>query len=95
MNIYDVAEQLAHVSNHGHYLSAICPYHDDSAPSLMVYNDGFHCKACGERGSLEKLRRKLSGVTVSTAQTQVYKAQRWILVTGYTFPGLRFPIVSK
>jgi CHC2 zinc finger/Toprim domain len=29
-----------------------CPFHDDSTPSLQVYDDHFHCYGCGAHGDL-------------------------------------------
>lgn len=44
------------------YMGAVCPFHDDSKPSLMVYPDGwFKCLACGVSGNFDKLYRKLLG----------------------------------
>lgn len=42
------------------YFMSICPFHDDSKPSLMVHEDGYHCKACGAKGNLRKLERKVA-----------------------------------
>jgi DNA polymerase len=28
----------------------VCPFHDDHAPSLVVYNDHYHCFVCGAHG---------------------------------------------
>lgn len=41
------------------YYSAVCAFHEDRKPSMLVYPDGFQCTACGERGSLQKLYTKL------------------------------------
>src|SRR5262249_50824650 len=30
---------------------ALCPFHDDSTPSLNVYPDHFHCYVCGAHGN--------------------------------------------
>ncbi len=32
-----------------------CPFHDDSKPSLHVYDDGYHCFACGWHGDIVDL----------------------------------------
>jgi hypothetical protein len=60
-DLNELATYLSHVSWHGRYFSCNCVYHDDSSPSMMVYENGFNCKACGAWGSLEKLQNKLIG----------------------------------
>lgn len=58
----DLADKLHGVSWHGNYISARCPYHDDTHASLLVYEDGyFKCLACGVYGSHSKLEKKLTG----------------------------------
>jgi hypothetical protein len=47
--------------NYGSYLSGCCPWHGDKSPSLLVNERGFNCQACGKRGSLLYLFRKLEG----------------------------------
>lgn len=40
--------------------TAICPFHVDHNPSLMIFeNGGFYCRACGERGSHFRLAERL------------------------------------
>ena len=39
---------------------ALCPFHADHNPSLMVFdNGGFYCRACKERGTLYRLAKHL------------------------------------
>lgn len=58
-------EVVAHLScahEYADYTSALCPFHDDHSPSLMVYKDGWvRCLACGFGGSYVDLMRKLEG----------------------------------
>jgi DNA primase len=37
-----------HTLNHQH--KTLCPFHQDSSPSCHIYDDGFHCYACGAHG---------------------------------------------
>jgi hypothetical protein len=39
-----------------------CPFHADKSPSMHVYDDGYHCFGCGERGDAVDLVVKLEGV---------------------------------
>jgi hypothetical protein len=56
----DVVKSLAGVQNHGRYVSALCCYHSDSSPSMLVYPDGFICLSCGAKGNLLKLYKQLN-----------------------------------
>jgi hypothetical protein len=44
------------------YVSGLCPFHEDTHPSLLLFEDGFFkCLGCGVVGNYEKLYRKLRG----------------------------------
>ena len=38
---------------------ALCPFHNDHHPSLLVADDHYHCFACGEHGDVIDLTAKL------------------------------------
>jgi DNA primase len=42
-----LVEETHHVSREG---KVLCPFHQDSSPSCHIYDDGFHCYACGVHG---------------------------------------------
>lgn len=46
---------------------AICPFHDDSEPSLKLYEDHFHCFGCGEHGDVIDFVGKLYGLNPKQA----------------------------
>lgn len=52
-------ERLPGAHRYEKYVSCICPFHQDSKPSCLVYPDGFHCTACGKRGPVAFLLRQL------------------------------------
>lgn len=55
-------DMLERVQSYENYMAAICPFHEDEKPSLLVFKDGwFRCLACGVSGGYEKLHRKLLG----------------------------------
>src|SRR5690554_243289 len=56
----DKAMDLPGARRYARYVAAICPFHMDSRPSLLVYPDGFRCTACGARGSLSRLWQQAS-----------------------------------
>jgi DNA primase len=60
-----IADQMEDVTWHGDYFSALCPFHTDTRPSLLVYLNYFECKSCGERGSLRKLEKQISHLPVT------------------------------
>lgn len=55
--IYDKLDNAQH---YGHYISAVCLFHDDSRPSLMIYPDRYRCLSCGANGKTADLLKKLS-----------------------------------
>ena len=42
---------------------AVCPFHDDTRPSLKVYPDGFYCFVCGAGGDVISFVARLDGVS--------------------------------
>jgi hypothetical protein len=47
-----IISQQVTLKREGKYWKGCCPFHDDSNPSFTVYDNGFHCFACGARGSV-------------------------------------------
>ncbi|MDO5401262.1 MAG: CHC2 zinc finger domain-containing protein [Eubacteriales bacterium] len=41
------------------YRKALCPFHNDRHPSMNVYDDHYHCFACGEHGDVINLVARL------------------------------------
>ena len=39
-----------------------CAFHDDTNPSMQVYDDGYHCFSCGAHGDVIDLAAQLYGV---------------------------------
>ena len=46
-----IARQVA-LRREGDHWKGCCPFHDDRDPSFAVYVNGFHCFACGAKGSV-------------------------------------------
>ncbi len=69
---YDqIKAKCTDVHEYSNYFSCICPFHEDNAPSLMVYKDGwFRCLACGVSGQYKRLWNKLRGWGVSPSQEE-------------------------
>ena len=61
MSILKIIEQyLPSLKKSGRNYSALCPFHDDHNPSLLIYPmGGFKCLACGESGNVAKLLEQL------------------------------------
>jgi len=70
----EIVSELSGVEDHDHYVSALCCFHDDTSPSMLVYKDGFFkCMSCGEMGNLTKLSKQLSGwVPPTTISSSVW-----------------------
>jgi hypothetical protein len=58
----EIAENLDNPHQYGNYLVACCPFHDDSKPSFMVYQDTYKCLSCGAFGQTNKLLERLGKV---------------------------------
>jgi len=61
VSIVEVAEFFVEVRRQGSKARCLCPFHDDSSPSLVLYvdNNTFHCFACGANGDTIDLVMKL------------------------------------
>lgn len=44
-----------------------CPFHDDTNPSMKLYDDHYHCFGCQETGDVIRLVAKLFGVPAQEA----------------------------
>ena len=60
-SLEDILSILPRARRYEDYIAGTCPFHHDTAPSLLVYEDGFRCQACGKQGSLKYLYAKLQG----------------------------------
>ena len=55
-----IKEYLPSLKKSGRNYSALCPFHNDHNPSMIVYpTGGFKCLACGESGNAGKLLEQL------------------------------------
>jgi hypothetical protein len=59
----DLQSNCRQVTTYDNYFTALCPFHNDSAPSLLVFKDGwFRCLgSCGRNGTWITLWNKLKG----------------------------------
>ena len=55
-----VSHLKARGPDEGGWYTALCPYHNDHAPSLRFTIKGFRCMACGANGSIRDLAHKLN-----------------------------------
>jgi len=49
------------------YGSALCIFHSDNNPSMRLYDDHFHCYACGAHGDVTDLTAQMFGLSKSDA----------------------------
>lgn len=62
VTISQVLPKLQRTKEYERYYSALCPYHDDSKPSFLLYKTGWwRCLGCGRTGDLYSLHRHLTG----------------------------------
>lgn len=57
----DIYEKLEDAQRYSDYIAAICIFHQDSRPSLMIYPDRYKCLSCGANGKTEQLLKRLEG----------------------------------
>ena len=62
-SLQSLSERLEEATWHGRYIRAKCPFHEDTSPSLLVFEDMAICMAasCGRRIPLPALARKIEG----------------------------------
>lgn len=61
MELELIADHLSDVRQYQGYVAALCPFHSDHKPSLLVFeNDYFSCQACGRSGSHDQLYQALT-----------------------------------
>jgi DNA polymerase len=48
-----------------------CPFHDDSTPSLQIYDDHYHCFGCGAHGDMIDWLMKVEGMSILDAEKAV------------------------
>ena len=75
MNLNEIENYLDGVSWHGDYISACCVFHDDENPSMLVFENGFKCLACGKKGNLQELFSKISGHEIIPRSTYKTKSK--------------------
>src|SRR5262249_50632129 len=80
IDLTDLAEELGVRRRYGSWL---CPFHEDSNPSLCIKRRGYRCYACGAQGDALKLVMGLRGLTFR--ESLDYLADR----TGIRIPGVR------
>ena len=62
VNLDEIAEVLDYSHRYGHYVSGLCPFHDDHKPSFFVYPDSYICLSCGAHGKSSTLLEKQNDV---------------------------------
>ena len=69
INAREVAEHYGIDVNR--YGKALCPFHNDRHPSMVVYDDHYHCFACGEHGDVIDLVANLYSLPVLDAANKL------------------------
>ena len=53
------------------YGKALCPFHNDRHPSMVVYDDHYHCFACGKHGDVIDLVANIYGLPMLDAANKL------------------------
>jgi hypothetical protein len=64
MSLLDEIHEVMGGEHYGTYLAVRCPFHGDSHPSMMVYEDWYKCKSCDANGPTTKLYNKVKGGSI-------------------------------
>ena len=78
LTLDDIFDHLQQAHRYENYIMALCEFHEDGSPSMMVSEHGFRCKSCGERGSLAYLYQKVSGRVVFREKVPNPSAYLWV-----------------
>jgi len=62
----------------------LCPFHDDTKPSLNLYEDHYHCFSCGAHGDIFSLVKELKRI-------EFREALKWLAEQ----KGISIPIYNK
>jgi hypothetical protein len=76
----DLLEVLEGARRYEGYISSLCPRHEDTRPSFMVWPDYFKCYACGFSGKTEDLFHLVRGRVVHHIQPAPFRNpwRKWI-----------------
>ena len=55
------------------YIHCLCPFHNDTKPSFMAYDDWYRCLACGKEGSSQSLINYLSKKPTKPRKQEYWK----------------------
>lgn len=68
-DIVSVISEYVELKNHGSRYYGLCPFHDETAGSFIVFTDDqrFHCFGCGESGDVLDFLQKYHGISLNEA----------------------------
>lgn len=72
ISIKDVCGQLGmQIIKKGKENATLCPFHNDTNPSLMLYKDHYHCFACNAHGDIFTIIKKIK-------KNDFYESVNWL-----------------
>lgn len=76
----ELVEVLPNATRYSDYISSLCPFHDDTRPSFMVWQDTYKCYACGAFGNTQDLLSLASSGIVKSIQAARFNNpwRKWI-----------------
>jgi len=81
----------------GRQFVILCPFHQEKTPSCFLYEDHYHCFACGEHGDVIDAHQKLNHVAFQTALEELSRMAGLTQTLKTRIPGrgLRIKIIRK
>lgn len=93
MNVYQEIKERLKLTDIARYYGievnrnnmANCPFHEDDKPSMKIYDKGFCCYGCQEKGDTLKFVQKLFNLSLPEAAAKINQDFSLGLDTGKTF----------
>lgn len=73
IDILKIIEKYIILQKQGRIYRGICPFHEDTDPSLIVYPKNFHCFGCGEHGDVIDFVQKIEKISKDEAIQKLEK----------------------
>jgi DNA primase len=67
----EIQDYLDYTHRYDDYIAAVCIFHDDTRPSLIIHEDTYKCLSCNAYGSTKKLLEKLKSKTRPTVKKHI------------------------
>ena len=71
VDMVSLVSEYVHLDKKGTNFWGCCPFHNEDTPSLKLYDDHYHCFACGAHGDVINFVADLTGLRTYDAAKQL------------------------